>query len=118
MNNNSNQAVKSMTTEQMLARIAELEAKVDAKENRKLEFKISANKGGLIVRGWNKQFPLTMYLSQFDRLIAQLDELKAFVAKYRAHFAVKGQVWDAKVSLAGLPKDIIAEVKEAPAKTN
>ena len=115
MNNNSNSTVKSqMTTEQMLARIAELEATVEAKQNRKLEFLISENKGGLIVRGWNKQFPLSMYLSQFDRLIAQLDELKAFVAKYRAHFAVKGQEWNPVVSLAGVPKTVIAPVKEKP----
>jgi hypothetical protein len=114
MQNNSNQAVKatsSMSNAELLARIAELEAKVEAKASRKLTFQISENKGGLLIRTGGK-FPLSMYLGTFDKLIAQLDELKAFVAKYRAHFAVKDQVWDAKVSLVGVPEDAISRIKE------
>lgn len=113
MNNNSNSAVKAseMTKEQMIARIAELEAQAEAKKNRKLTFAISENKGGLVVSGWNIKFPLSMYLSQFDRLRSQWDELCAFVDKYRAHFATKEGVWDAKVSLAGLPESAISRIK-------
>jgi hypothetical protein len=119
MNNNSNTSVASvaaqkMTPAQMLEYIQQLEAKVDAKTTRKLSFQISENKGGLLIRTGGK-FPKSFYLSEYDKMISQLDELKAFVEKYRAHFAVKDQPWDAKVSLAGLPEAVISRVKPAPA---
>ena len=44
----------------------------------KLSFKVS-EKGALSVYGLNVRFPVTLYVSQWERVIAQIDDLKAFI---------------------------------------
>ncbi len=58
------------------AELAALKAKVAAKET--LRFKIG-EKGGISVYGLNVRFPVTLYASQWERLISKLPELQAFI---------------------------------------
>ena len=53
-----------------------------------LRMKVS-EKGALSIYGMGR-FPLTMYLSQYEKLAANWDKLAAFVKANRASFAVKG----------------------------
>ena len=80
MNDQSNAA--------MLARIAELEAKL-AKANapRKLTLKVS-EKGAVSVYGMGK-WPVTLYAGQWTRLIGAADEITAFIEANKALLAVK-----------------------------
>ena len=48
--------------------------------NGKLSFKVS-EKGAVSIYGMSARFPTTLYVSQLERLFAQFDELKAFVAE-------------------------------------
>jgi hypothetical protein len=64
------------TIDQLLARIAELEAKQAAKGQ--IHFKVG-EKGGVSVYGLNSRFPVTMYFEQWLRLFAHEAELKAFI---------------------------------------
>jgi len=53
----------------------------------KLTFKVS-DKGALSIYGLGR-FPITLYLSQFDRLNEAWPQVQAFVKANRAAFAVK-----------------------------
>ena len=69
------------------ALVEKLQAEKSAKANQKLTLKVS-EKGGLSVYGLGR-FPVTLYLGQWLRLIAAVDEIKAFIEKNRAKLAVK-----------------------------
>jgi hypothetical protein len=45
----------------------------------RLTFKVS-EKGAVSIYGMSARFPTTLYVSQLERLFAQVDELKEFVA--------------------------------------
>ena len=51
-----------------------------SKPSGKLTFKVS-EKGAVSIYGMSARFPTTLYVSQLERLFAQFDELKAFVAE-------------------------------------
>ena len=68
-----------------LAKIAQLEAKLAAK--RTITFKIG-EKGGVSVYGLGR-FPVTLYASQWDALIAKVPELTAFIEANRDKLAEK-----------------------------
>jgi hypothetical protein len=68
-----------MTTEQMKARIAELEAQVAKKNASRVTLK-TTEKGGLSLYGLGR-FPVTLYREQWERLLAHGDEIKAAIAK-------------------------------------
>lgn len=76
----------SLSKEQLVAMIAEL-AKGNQRASGKLTFKVS-EKGAFCIYG-NGRFPHTFYLSQWDRLISQIDDAKAFVEAHRHEFAVR-----------------------------
>ena len=61
------------TYEQLLARVQELETR----PARKVWFKVT-EKGGISAYGLG-QFPVTLYKSQWEQLMASLDELPAFI---------------------------------------
>lgn len=65
---------------------ADLEAKLAAsKTPGKLSLKVSA-KGAISIYGLTKQFPLTLYVSQWRRIEAIRDDIEAFIL---ANLAVK-----------------------------
>jgi len=74
-----------MTQEQLLARIAELEAQVKAKPSGAI--KVSA-KGAISVYGLGR-FPVTLYASQWAALDAKLPEIKQFILDNTALLASK-----------------------------
>jgi hypothetical protein len=62
----------TLTSEQMTARIAELEGRL-AKDS-KISFKVS-EKGAVSVYGLGR-FPVTLYFEQWDTLLSQTTELR------------------------------------------
>lgn len=85
----------TLTPDQLLAMIATLkaenakltEAAKSATAPRALTCKVS-EKGALSIYGLGR-FPITLYLGQFERLVAELDRIKAFVEANRKLFATK-----------------------------
>lgn len=73
---------------ELKARIQQLEGEKATRQARHLSFKISA-KGGVSVYGLNTQWPVTLYLEQWERLFEALDRLKAFIAASRSQLATK-----------------------------
>src|SRR3972149_2738822 len=65
------------TKEELLARIAELEKRADAKKSGKLEFK-GGEKGGVSVYGLGR-FPGTLYYEQWLRLLDVAGGLRALL---------------------------------------
>ena len=78
-----------MSNKEMVARIAELEAKLAAKRNAQahVSFKVSG-KGAVSVYGLGR-FPVTLYAGQWARLFEHLEGLKAFIADNQSKLAVK-----------------------------
>jgi hypothetical protein len=73
-----------------LARLrAENERLRAASAPRPVTFKIS-DKGGVSVYGMGR-FPTTLYVEQWDRLLAQADELRAFIDQNRGRLRTKGE---------------------------
>ena len=73
------------TVAELLARIAQLEA--SQKATNKLTLKVS-EKGALSIYGLGR-FPITLYLSQFDKLNAAWSDVVAFVDANRSRFTTK-----------------------------
>jgi hypothetical protein len=74
-----------LTPEQMAARINELEARL--KKGGTLRFKVS-EKGAVSVYGLGR-FPVTLYVEQWEKLLAQVDELRDFIASNRSQLKTK-----------------------------
>jgi hypothetical protein len=74
------------TVEELMAKIAALEAAAK-QPARALTLKVS-EKGALSIYGLGR-FPITLYLSQFDKLNAAWSDVVAFVDANRARFTVK-----------------------------
>jgi hypothetical protein len=64
-----------MTTEQMAARIAELEGRLA--KGGSVSFKVS-EKGAVSVYGLGR-FPVTLYLEQWEALLSHVSELREFI---------------------------------------
>lgn len=75
------------TYEQLMARIAELEAAGVRKPNT-LSFKVSAEKKAISVSGLGK-FPCTLYASQWERIAEAMPRLLAFIKANEALVARK-----------------------------
>ena len=73
------------TVEELLARIAQLEAA--QKSSNKLSLRVS-EKGALSIYGLGR-FPITLYLSQFEKLNAAWPEVQQFVDANRSRFTTK-----------------------------
>jgi len=73
------------------ARVAKLEAENAALRKAQasgLKLKVST-KGAISVYGLGR-FPVTLYRSQFERLLSESDAIKAFIEANSASLAVKG----------------------------
>jgi hypothetical protein len=73
-----------LTSEQMAARIAELETRI---AKGALRFKVS-EKGAVSVYGLGR-FPVTLYLEQWENLLSHTDELREFIEANRAQLKIK-----------------------------
>ena len=88
-------SLADLTREELLLRVAELEAR--GVQN--IRYKVS-EKGAVSIYGLNAQFPTTLYLSQIERLMGSIDsesdygrvpEIKAFCREHRGELTVKGE---------------------------
>lgn len=66
-----------LSQEAMLARIAELEGKLERAKYRKLTLKVG-KAGGLSVYGLGR-FPITLYRGQWEKLLASVEDIKSFI---------------------------------------
>ena len=67
------QDVTAMTHEQLVAKIMQMQAS----SQRKLTLKIS-NKGAVSMYGLGR-FPVTLYRTQWERLIGEVEHIKGFI---------------------------------------
>jgi hypothetical protein len=72
-------------TEELLARIAELEAKLEKRQT--ISCKVS-EKGAMSVYGLGR-FPVTLYRQQWERLLGAKNELLAYIAAHLGELSVK-----------------------------
>jgi len=79
--------VSDPTKEELMARIAELEKQVGTKKTGRMEFRVS-EKGGVSVYGLGR-FPVTLYYEQWQRLLAEADNLRAFLEENKAKLKLK-----------------------------
>ena len=75
------------TKEELLARIAELEKRAEAKKSGNLEFKVGG-KGGVSVYGLGR-FPVTLYYEQWLRLLDVTEDLRAFLEENKSRLKLK-----------------------------
>jgi len=78
---------KPSTEELLLAKIAELEARINAKEGKALAFKVT-EKGAVSVYGLQR-FPVTLYAGQWERLSAEMGKLGEFIKANNGRLARK-----------------------------
>ena len=79
--------VSDPTKEELMARIAELEKQVGTKKTGRMEFRVS-EKGGVSVYGLGR-FPVTLYYEQWQRLLAEADNLRAFLEENKGKLKLK-----------------------------
>lgn len=72
---------------QLKAMLAEMQAKLEAQRNRKTTLKIS-EKGALSIYGLGR-FPVTLYKGQWEKLIAAIPEVRAFMVENNSQLSVK-----------------------------
>lgn len=70
--------LNEMTREQLLALVAQMQAA----PARKITYKVG-EKGGISIYGLGR-FPVTAYASQWERIIGDIDNLKAFMSANEA----------------------------------
>jgi hypothetical protein len=75
----------NLTPEQMAARITELEGRLA--KGGTVTFKVS-EKGAVSVYGLGR-FPVTLYLEQWNKLLSNAEELKAFIEANRSRLKTK-----------------------------
>lgn len=83
--------MEELTKEQLMQKIAELEkvtAMLKAEARAKLTMKVSA-KGAVSVYGLGR-FPVTLYGSQWRRIIDNVEEMEKFLVNHGPELAVKG----------------------------
>jgi hypothetical protein len=87
-----NNNVVAMDNAALMAEIARLKAEnasLVAKPAGKLTLKVSA-KGGLSVYGLGR-WPVTLYVGQWMRLLAIVEEIKTFIAAHKGELKEKGE---------------------------
>ena len=76
-----------LTKEELLARIAELEAQGGSKKRGSIEFRVG-EKGGVSVYGLGR-FPVTLYYEQWVRLLDAAGDLSAFLEENKGKLKLK-----------------------------
>jgi hypothetical protein len=77
------------TKEELLARIAELEAQGGSKRRGALEFRVG-EKGGVSVYGLGR-FPVTLYYEQWVRLLDAAGDLRTFLEENKSKLKLKAK---------------------------
>ena len=77
--------LSNLSREQLLALVAQLQSQ----PQRKLSMKVS-DKGALSVYGLGR-FPVTLYATQWDRLLSAADDIRAFAKANASLLATKGE---------------------------
>jgi hypothetical protein len=77
------------TKEELLARIAELEKKTEARKKGSIEFRVG-EKGGVSVYGLGR-FPVTLYYEQWVRLLDASGDLREFLEGNKHRLKLKDQ---------------------------
>jgi hypothetical protein len=77
------------TREELMARIAELEKKTEARKRGTLEFRVG-EKGGVSVYGLGR-FPVTLYYEQWVRLLDTSKDLREFLEENKHKLKLKDQ---------------------------
>lgn len=86
---NATQTAAALAAE-LAAVKAQLAAAQQAASNaRRISYKVS-EKGAVSVYGLNARFPVTLYADQWDRLLADVEALRGFIADNRGRLASKG----------------------------
>jgi hypothetical protein len=77
------------TKDELMARIADLEKRLGAKQSGKLEFKVG-DKGGVSVYGLGR-FPVTLYYEQWIKLLHAKEDLLAFLDANKSRLKLRPQ---------------------------
>jgi hypothetical protein len=77
------------TKEELMAKIAELEKKVEGRKKGTLEFRVG-EKGGVSVYGLGR-FPVTLYYEQWVRLLDMAKDLRDFLEENKHRLKLKDQ---------------------------
>ena len=77
------------TKDELMARIAELEKRLGAKQSGKLEFRVG-DKGGVSVYGLGR-FPVTLYYEQWIKLLDAKEDLVAFLEANKSRLKLRPQ---------------------------
>jgi hypothetical protein len=75
------------TYEELKAKLAAAEAKLQTRTRRSVDFKVS-EKGGVSVYGLGR-FPVTLYYEQWIRLLDQADQLREFLEENKPNLKLK-----------------------------
>lgn len=75
------------TREELMARIAELEAEGASRRRGTLEFRVG-EKGGVSVYGLGR-FPVTLYYEQWNRLLDSAEVLRAFLEENKSKLKLR-----------------------------
>lgn len=77
-----------MTLEDRIKQLEAENSKLKAAADRPVTLKVS-DKGGVSVYGLGR-FPVTLYQEQWEKLLAQADAIKEFIADNKSRLKVKG----------------------------
>jgi hypothetical protein len=75
--------------EDLMARIADLEKQLGAKQSGRLDFKVG-DKGGVSVYGLGR-FPVTLYYEQWIKLLDATGDLRAFLEANKSRLKLRPQ---------------------------
>ena len=81
--------MSELTKDELMARIADLEKRLGAKQSGKLEFKVG-DKGGVSVYGLGR-FPVTLYYEQWIKLLDAKEDLVAFLEGNKSRLKLRPQ---------------------------
>jgi len=100
-----------LTLQEQIAKLtAENNALKADKADRKLSFKVS-EKGAVSVYGLSARFPVSLYGSQWDTLIANVPALKAFIDANRARLSTIEQKRAAVAAATVVPSTTVASTE-------
>jgi hypothetical protein len=99
------------TIEQLMARIAELEAAANAKQRTpEISFHVSEATGVIMTRGLGR-FPVCLYFAQWTRFLAVIDKFRAFLEQVKPYVPQSKDETVDKAKLAQLPAGIVVTPK-------
>lgn len=83
------QSQTGLTYEQMVEKMAEMQAQLDGMKRGKVSLKVT-EKGGVSVYGLGR-FPVTLYKGQWERLLGAKEQIEAFIKANEASLSVKAE---------------------------